>query len=134
MALDHGRMKAGLASVVAVLVLAVLWWLGQPGGEDPPDLDPVSGLPVVAEADLPVEAVEVLADIDAGGPYAYDRDGITFGNYEGLLPDEARGFYREYTVTTPGVDHRGARRIVVGGSEYFYWTADHYESFARIRR
>ncbi|MGN0064025.1 MAG: ribonuclease domain-containing protein [Nocardioides sp.] len=99
-----------------------------------PDVDPASGLPVVLEEALPAEAGEVLDDIDAGGPYEYDRDGITFGNYEGILPDEQRGYYREYTVETPGLSHRGARRIVVGGGRLFYWTDDHYESFSRIWR
>ncbi len=95
--------------------------------------DPVSGLPVVRLSELPVEAAEVVADIDAGGPYEFERDGITFGNYEGILPEEERGYYREYTVPTPGLDHRGARRIVTGG-DTLYWTADHYESFSVIAR
>lgn len=102
--------------------------------DDVPGTDPGSGLPVVEVTDLPGEAAEVLADIDRGGPYDYDRDGVTFGNYEGVLPDEQRGYYREYTVETPGLSHRGARRIVVGGGTLFYWTDDHYESFSRIWR
>ena len=96
-------------------------------------VDPVSGLPLVLLSDLPIEAAEVVEDIDAGGPYEFDRDGITFGNYEGILPDRERGYYREYTVPTPGLDHRGARRIVTGG-DTLYWTDDHYESFSVIVR
>lgn len=98
-------------------------------------IDPESGLPWVAEGDLPREAREVLRLIDAGGPYAYDKDGSTFGNFEGLLPQQRRGYYREYTVDTPGARNRGARRIVTGDNDRIrYWTDDHYESFARIRR
>jgi ribonuclease T1 len=112
---------------------------GTPGsgtspGDEVPDVDPASGLPVVLAEELPGEADDVLDDIDAGGPYDYERDGITFGNYEGILPSQSRGYYREYTVETPGLSHRGARRIVVGGGRYFYWTDDHYESFSRIWR
>ena len=73
--------------------------------------------------------------IDAGGPFPEpDHDGGTFGNREELLPDQPMGYYREYTVPTPGVDHRGARRIVAGDGGELYWTDDHYSSFSRIRR
>ncbi|QYN37736.1 hypothetical protein K1T35_11120 [Pseudonocardia sp. DSM 110487] len=88
--------------------------------------------------ELPPEAHEVIADIEAGGPYEYPRnDGVTFGNREGLLPDEERGYYREFTVETPGLNHRGARRIVTGGPderdpEHWYYTDDHYESFCEF--
>ena len=91
----------------------------------------------VALAKLPVEARETLALIKAGGPFAHAQDGKTFQNREKLLPLRARGYYREYTVKTPGAKDRGARRIVAGGCrqrgclEYFY-TADHYRSFRRI--
>jgi ribonuclease T1 len=94
-------------------------------------------LPEVALADLPPQAREVHALILRGGPFAYERDGVTFGNRERLLPAKPRGFYHEYTVRTPGTKSRGARRIVCGGPktapEVCYWTADHYASFSRIR-
>jgi ribonuclease T1 len=94
-------------------------------------------LPEVALADLPSQAREVHALILRGGPFAYERDGVTFGNRERLLPAKPRGFYHEYTVRTPGTKSRGARRIVCGGPktapEVCYWTADHYASFSRIR-
>lgn len=97
--------------------------------------DPVSGLDFIEVAELPAQAHDVLDDIDAGGPYDYpSRDGTTFGNFEGVLPSHKRGYYEEFTVETPGVSHRGARRIVTGDGGEFYWTADHYESFERIRR
>lgn len=89
----------------------------------------------VEAAALPDPAGAVLAAIDAGGPFEYTpKDGAVFGNFEGLLPKRERGYYREYTVETPGVNHRGARRIVTGRSGEFYWTDDHYSSFERIRR
>ncbi|MBA2381334.1 MAG: ribonuclease, partial [Chloroflexi bacterium] len=70
--------------------------------------------------------------IAAGGPYAHPADGATFQNRERLLPVRPPGYYREYTVETPGSAERGARRIVTGGPDEAYWTADHYASFARI--
>ena len=75
-----------------------------------------------------------MAQIKAGGPFPYERDGIVFNNFERLLPRAERGFYREYTVKTPGERSRGARRIVAGGQPpvVFYYTADHYRSFRRI--
>ncbi|MGH3361929.1 MAG: ribonuclease domain-containing protein [Nocardioides sp.] len=96
--------------------------------------DPESGLPLVAVADLPQESATTLKLIDEGGPFPYDRDGITFENREGILPDQADGYYREYTVETPGSDDRGARRIVTGSGGEFYWTENHYASFERIVR
>lgn len=96
--------------------------------------DPRSGLPFVELTDLPPEAARILDLIDRGGPYDEDEDGGTFENREEILPDEARGYYREYTVPTPGSGDRGARRIVAGEGGELYWTADHYQSFARIRR
>lgn len=102
--------------------------------------------------ELPAEARQTLQLIQRGGPYPYERDGTTFGNYEKLLPAAPRGHYREYTVSTPGLSHRGARRIVVACERQrpaamaagmlqlahcrdggvFYYTADHYRSFRRI--
>jgi ribonuclease T1 len=83
---------------------------------------------------LPDEAFPVLARIRSDAPHPYDRDGAVFGNFEGRLPAQPRGYYREYTVPTPGVSHRGARRIVAGGRppREFWYTADHYESFVRL--
>jgi ribonuclease T1 len=88
-------------------------------------------------AQLPPEARETLAAIRAGGPFAYPKDGTVFGNREGLLPRRPRGHYTEYTVRTPGSRNRGARRIVAAGdptrSGEYYYSADHYQSFQRIR-
>ena len=81
---------------------------------------------------LPIEARETLALIKAGGPFPYQRDASVFGNREGLLPKRERGYYREYTVKTPGAKDRGARRIVAGRGGEYYYTDDHYRSFRRI--
>ena len=87
----------------------------------------------VPVAQLPPEARATLALIRKQGPYPYAKDGSVFGNREGLLPRQPRGYYREYTVKTPGERTRGARRIVAGrGGELFY-TDDHYNRFRRIR-
>jgi len=90
----------------------------------------------IAIADLPWEARQTLTLIKQGGPFPYAKDGVVFGNYEGVLPKRKRGYYHEYTVPTPGKRNRGPRRIIVGGDpqlfgEYFY-TDDHYSTFRRI--
>ena len=94
-------------------------------------------LPTVAVAELPREAATVLAQVRAGGPFRYDRDGIVFGNRERILPAKPKGYYREYTVPTPGAKTRGARRIVCGGAptepDACFYSGDHYQSFRRIR-
>ena len=83
---------------------------------------------------LPPEAVATLEPIERGGPFPYDRDGSVFQNRERRLPEQPRGYYREYTVATPGSRDRGARRIVTGGDppEVYYYTDDHYRSFRRV--
>lgn len=91
-----------------------------------------SGLPVVGFAALPPEARSTLVLIQRGGPFPYSRDGATFGNRERLLPLKPRGYYREYTVPTPGETDRGPRRLVVGSSGERYYTSDHYRSFRKV--
>jgi ribonuclease T1 len=91
----------------------------------------------VRYTELPAQAQSVERAIHSGGPFAHPKDGIVFANREGLLPAERRGFYREYTVATPGAHDRGARRIVCGGMPptapaACYYTADHYASFRLI--
>lgn len=129
---------------LAVLLVVVLGgWLTSAFGPGsavrtplaPAPTDPASGLPWISPADLPPQAHDVLRRIDTGGPFRFDKDGSVFGNFEGLLPSAPRGYYKEYTVDTPGSPDRGARRIVTGDQDRLrYWTDDHYESFARIRR
>lgn len=82
---------------------------------------------------LPKEARETLAVIKKGGPYPYAKDGVVFGNREARLPRQKRGYYREFTVKTPGERTRGARRIVAGQGGDYWYTDDHYASFRRIR-
>jgi ribonuclease T1 len=86
----------------------------------------------VAVSQLPPEARQTLDKIHAGGPFKYRQDGVVFGNRERLLPSRPRGYYHEYTVTTPGSRDRGARRIIAGSSGEFWYTDDHYSSFRRI--
>jgi len=153
-----------VSSIVTVVLLVGVWWLQSRGGDDAgpsrasesPSVASTpstttsprasatptrsasrdeDGVAYVDLADLPPEAAETVALIDAGGPFPYPgKDGSTFGNFEGVLPDRPRGYYAEYTVDTPGLSHRGARRIIAGDGGELYWTEDHYESFERIRR
>jgi ribonuclease T1 len=87
-------------------------------------------------AELPIQGRETYELIRQGGPFPFDKDGAVFGNRERSLPAERRGYYREYTVATPGSRDRGARRIVCGGParapHACYYTADHYGSFRMI--
>jgi ribonuclease T1 len=100
-----------------------------------PGRDAETGLRVVALGSLPREAQATVALIDAGGPFPYSQDGVTFGNLERLLPAHPRGWYREYTVRTPGERDRGPRRIVTGDDDrVIFYTADHYGSFVRVAR
>jgi ribonuclease T1 len=92
-----------------------------------------SGIPVVSIDKLPIEAQRTIKLIDEGGPFPFPRkDGSVFGNFERRLPAAPRGTYREYTVPTPGVSSRGARRIITGRSVKYY-TPDHYRSFQQVR-
>jgi ribonuclease T1 len=91
----------------------------------------------VALADLPREGQRAYALILRGGPFAHDKDGVVFGNRERLLPRKRRGYYREYTVETPGAQGRGGRRIVCGGlrpraPDACWYSSDHYSSFRKI--
>jgi ribonuclease T1 len=122
--------KLALAISVTVLLAA--------GGEAAAlDAAAKSGMPTVALSALPAEARQTEELVRQGGPFPYAKDGSVFGNRERILPRHARGYYREYTVRTPGAGNRGARRIVCGGSQptkpdACYYTSDHYASFARI--
>ena len=80
---------------------------------------------------MPPEACDTLTRILHGGPFPYSQDGVVFGNYEGVLPQQPRGYYHEYTVVTPGARNRATRRIITGDTppRQFYYTDDHYRSF-----
>ena len=86
----------------------------------------------ISFADLPPEAKHTLTLIKQGGPFPYRKDGTIFGNREGRLPPRPRGYYREYTVKTPGIRHRGTKRIIAGSRGELYYTDDHYNTFKRI--
>jgi guanyl-specific ribonuclease Sa len=130
---------------LAVLLLAAFaaaeWWstrapvgeppaIGQDGPSRPSEPEATARYPSF----LPPEAVSTLQAIERGGPFPYDRDGTVFQNRERRLPEQPRGYYREYTVPTPGSRDRGARRIVTGGQppEVYYYTDDHYRTFRPV--
>jgi ribonuclease T1 len=126
-------MRAAALLVFALAAFASL--VAPPLGAQPrAGPDPIRD---IALAELPPQAVETLALVRRGGPFPYERDGVRFGNREKLLPKKSFGYYREYTVRTPGVRTRGARRLVCGGAatdpDVCYYTDDHYRSFRRIR-
>lgn len=128
-----GALLAGFLAAVALLTGCSVGTVTEPAA-GPGARDPESGLAFVELDQLPPEAARTLELIKAGGPFPYGKDGATFGNREGLLPDQSRGYYREYTVPTPGEGDRGARRIVTGDRDrIFYYTGDHYQTFSRIR-
>jgi ribonuclease T1 len=123
-------LRAGAAASFVSLLVALAGW-GTPS--DASARGPQRVLSVVAFAQLPVEARHTIVLIREGGPFPYDRDGVVFGNFERYLPQQDRGYYREYTVPTPGAAHRGARRIITGRGGELYYTDDHYRTFKRIR-
>jgi ribonuclease T1 len=128
---DH-QLAAAMRVAVAAFLLFLLPFVPAAHARATPE-----ALPEVVLKSLPPEAREVYALIRKGGPFRYDRDGVVFGNRERILPAKSRGYYREYTVPTPGAKNRGARRIVCGGEprvpDACYYTDDHYQSFRRIR-
>ena len=122
-------------NILRYLLLAMLMWLGafNPVQAGDHSQQTASSLASIAVAELPPEGRDTLKLIKQGGPFPYDRDGIVFGNFEGILPKQVRGYYHEYTVPTPGARTRGARRIISGKPGEYYYTADHYQSFKRIK-
>ena len=128
------RLWVAILLVLAGGAQAYQWQSHQPSPrQDSVQAQSVVQADTISVAELPVEARETLRDIKRGGPYAFDRDGVVFGNFERILPKQSRGYYHEYTVKTPGVRSRGARRIISGGSGEYYYTSDHYQTFKRIR-
>jgi ribonuclease T1 len=119
------------------IVLAAILWLPLASQGSDQGIHPAQGrqenLSAIALAELPAEARDTLRAIKQGGPFAYPRDGVVFSNFEQVLPKRQRGFYHEYTVATPGVHNRGVRRIISGETNEYYYTADHYQTFKRIR-
>ena len=143
MDLKRIRARIGSVKVVATLALALVLtaslgtFLVQARTPTRPGTSPARTPSSLAESGLPAQGRQVMELIRQGGPFRYEKDGTVFGNRERLLPSQRRGFYREYTVPTPGLSHRGARRIVCGGlqpkaPEACYYTEDHYSSFKLI--
>ncbi|HSD39621.1 MAG TPA: ribonuclease domain-containing protein [Rhodocyclaceae bacterium] len=120
-----------MTRILVQLLLAISLGMGLLASASARDSRP-DDLPGIATSALPPEARTTLQLIRAGGPFPYRRDGIEFQNREHRLPNKARGYYREYTVPTPGAYDRGARRIIAGAPEEYYYTPDHYRSFARV--
>ena len=120
-----------LARALAAAAAALLALAGPAGAQRGPAPAPPAGEVLVSQ--LPPEAAATIALIKKGGPYPYAKDNSIFGNREGHLPRQRHGYYREYTVRTPGQRNRGARRIVKGASGELFYTDDHYNSFKRIR-
>lgn len=141
---NAGRQRQGLWAWIAAALCVVAVW--QFAGHDAETGAAGSGdatTPVrdtagarAAHAFLPPEAFATLALIDSGGPFPHRQDGSVFQNRERLLPQQPRGYYREYTVATPGARDRGARRIVSGGDppRAWFYTADHYRTFRAFQR
>jgi ribonuclease T1 len=123
------KLRACASAVFAAALLAVAA-LSVATGASARGPHPV--IAVIRVYELPPEARDTLASIRQGGPFRYERDGVVFGNFERQLPWRERGFYHEYTVRTPGVDGRGARRIIAGADGELYYTADHYRTFRRV--
>lgn len=129
--------------LLAIIVLAATLWQrhhGSPAQPTPGIQSSTTAVTAAHETDsrlpawLPAEARDTLARIARGGPFEHGQDGGVFGNYEGLLPKQPRGYYHEYTVETPSAHNRGARRIITGGNPpaVYYYTDDHYRSFRRF--
>jgi ribonuclease T1 len=118
-----------LGAVVAIVLIVAANFAGAR------DSNKVQGGPsvgTVAMAELPPEGQATLQLIKKNGPFPFRKDGSTFGNRERQLPRQQHGYYKEYTVKTPGANHRGARRIVAGAPGEYYYTGDHYNTFQRI--
>ncbi len=138
--------KPLLLLTAAILLVAGLWAMRALQQPPPPHYAPSldgPAAPAVTEeprqpgatdplpAFLPPEAHDTIALVLRGGPFPHRQDGSVFGNRERRLPQRPRGYYHEYTVRTPDVGHRGARRIITAGDppEAWYYTDDHYETF-----
>jgi ribonuclease T1 len=125
-----GFVKLALTGMLFVTCIA-------PSGVHAKQAASSDSLATIKVAELPQQGQQTYERIHQGGPFPYEKDGTVFGNRERLLPAAKRGFYREYTVKTPGSRDRGAKRIICGGQpktpDTCFYTADHYSSFHRIQ-
>ena len=131
-----GRRRAVLLALCALIVIAGGWALVRTNSSAPATT--AAGVPTCPLASLPAQAANTVRAIHSDGPFPFPRsDGAVFGNREGRLPHQMRGYYHEYTVVTTGARDRSMRRIITGGSpltnpsQYFY-TGDHYDSFCLV--
>ncbi len=133
---DDEGMRRGAWILLLLLVGVALVVIG---GRDLAGQDKAGGPPTTqtqtapSGQELPPEVAETIALIQSDGPFPYARDGAVFSNREGLLPQHEHGYWREYTVPTPGESDRGARRLVAGQGGELYYTPDHYRSFVRLK-
>jgi ribonuclease T1 len=131
------RKRSPLAYLAAIIAVVVAAWITEKGFEQPKTTPPQPSQPqrVDQARKVDVERVQIQATLDLiarGGPFPHRQDGSTFQNREGQLPSKPRGYYREYTVPTPGASNRGARRIVRGQDGDTWYTRDHYRTFIRL--
>lgn len=138
--------QVGAIAVVLAVLLAIVWMTTRSNDTSTAGTQTVAtthplvvttisnddDVDTVSTEDLPREAQQVLATIRRGGPYRYRQDGVTFENRERLLPPHPKGWYREFTVTTPGSADRGPRRLILGRDGRVWYTADHYRSFVLL--
>ena len=126
------------AALIGLLVLVAGGWLERHALTDPPQggrpvaVVSAADLPVCPLSQLPPQAAQVWQLIRHGGPFPYRQDGGVFGNREGRLPSRQAGYYRDYTVPTPGNDDRGPRRLITGRAAELYYTGDHYMTFVAV--
>jgi ribonuclease T1 len=126
------------AALIGLLVLVAGGWVGRHAlsapsvGDRPSVVSSTAGMPVRPLSQLPPQAAQMWQLIQHGGPFRYRQDGTAFGNREGRLPPRQSGFYREYTVPTPGEHDRGSCRLITGGGAELYYTGDHYVSFVAV--
>jgi ribonuclease T1 len=140
------RLTVALVGLFALVVVG--WFVKDNTSGAPPKVDkPVvtspaqgetvpganSGLDVEALSKLPAEAAKTWKLVEAKGPFPYPRnDGVPFENREKRLPQQKSGYYKEYTVPTPGSPDRGARRLVTGSEKEVFYTGDHYSTFVVV--
>jgi ribonuclease T1 len=130
---EHAARSAGRISLCRLgLLLALICLAASAAHARAPAGGHNDAAAAISASELPPEAQEVLRLIKLGGPFRYSKDGTVFGNRERRLPPQAYGYYREYTVPTPGERDRGPRRIIAGRKGDFYYTDDHYRRFKRI--
>ena len=137
----RSSLRGSKSWLLIAALIAAMFYIGYQQNHDSGN-DPQPSSPSVAATasghftvgDLPKEARETLALIDHGGPYPYRQDNTVFGNRERRLPIKPSGYYHEFTVTTPGSDDRGARRLIRGRDGETYYTSDHYASFHLVER